>query len=831
MANLRFAFRTLANNPLVTAVAILSLALGIGANTAIFSLFEQSLLRTLPVASPHELVNFTANGPRSGSNSTNDAGPQEHIFSYPMFRDLEKLQTSFTGIAAHRSFGVNLSYKGQTTKAAGMLVSGSYFPVLGINPSAGRLFGIDDDKNPGAHRLVVLAHSYWREKFNADPAIVGQPMILNGIPMTIAGVTPEGFRGTTFGQNISVFVPMSMRETLIPGWKGMTERRNYWAYLFARLKPGVSVEQAQAAIQGTFIGIIRDTELKLQTDMSEKGKSRFVGQQMTLVAGERGQSGFFREVRTPLILLLSITGFVLLIACANIANLLLARSANRAKEFSIRLSLGASRAQVMLQLLTESMVLAVIAGLASIFVAYATGMGMLSLLPPDARDIFDPGARPTTIAFSLAVSLVAGFLFGLFPAMHATKVDLAGAMKDQAGNVSSTTAASLFRRVLVTAQIALSLLLLISAGMFLKSLVNILSVDIGMRTENVIAFGVSPGLNQYAPQRAQAFFEQLEAKATAIPGIEDTSLSMVPLIAGSNYGSNVSVDGFQAGPDTDTHSMFNEIGPGFLKMMRVPLVKGREFRISDNAAAPKVALVNESFERKFGNGRSLLGAHMQIGSGKTNNIEIVGIVKDIKYSEVKRAIPPQFYIPYRQDPEIQSAYFYIAAASAPDTILPALRRVVAELDPNLPLEDVTTLDAQVKQNIGLDRMISVLAVAFALLATSLAAVGLYGVLAFTVTRRTREIGIRLAIGADPTHIRGLIFREVGWMVGIGVVLGLPAALGLMRYAESLLYEIRSSDAIVITSSVAMIAAVSFLAGALPTYRAMKVEPLEALRYE
>ncbi len=831
MRNFHFALRTLAKSPIVSIVAILSLALGIGANTAIFSLFEQTLLRKLPVAAPGELVNLSANGPRSGSNSTNNAGNQQSIFSYPMFRDLEKSQTVLTGIAAHRSFGANLAYQGQTSSTSGMFVSGSYFPILGLKPTIGRLFTVEDDKNVGSHPVTVLAHSYWKEKFNENPDVVGKSMVINGAVMTIIGVGPSGFQGTTLGSPAAIFVPISMREALTPGWKGLAERKSYWAYLFARRKPGISVEQAQSSIHGTYIAIIRDVELQLQKGMSERTKKQFLEQQMKLSPGEKGQSGFLNTGRAPMVILTCIAAFVLLIACANIANLLLARSANRAKEFSIRLSLGASRAQVMTQLLIESLVLALLAGIAGVFVAYATGMAILTFLPPGSDKIFEPGVRPTTVVFSLALSLVAGFLFGLFPAVHATKMDLASAMKDQAGNVSSTTSASRFRRILVTAQIGLSLLLLISAGMFLRSLVNILRVDVGIRTENVIVFGLSPDLNRYSPERSRALFEQLETKAGAIAGVQSAGVSLVPLISGNNWGSSVTVDGFAAGPDTDTHSMFNRIGPGFLKMMNVPMLKGREFEARDTLNAPKVAIVNEAFERKFGNGRSLLGQRMQEGGGGKNDIEIIGVAKDVKYSEVKDAIPALFYTPYRQDPKIGSANVYIATGIPVEQVLPAVRRLVSELDPNLPMEDVKTMEGQVRENIGLDRMISTLSGAFAALATLLAAVGLYGVLAFTVARRTREIGIRLAIGADAGKIRNMVMKEVAWMVGIGIILGLPAAYVLTQYAESLLFEIKGNDVTVFVSGVILISAVSFLAGYLPARKAMKIEPIEALRYE
>ncbi len=831
MHNLRFALRTLRQTPIVSLVAILSLAFGIGANTAIFSLFEQVLLRALPATNPDELVNLTANGPRGGSNSTNNAGNTESIFSYPMFRDLERGQTVFTGIAAHRSFGANLAYQGNSSSAQGSFVSGSYFPILGLRPALGRLLSPADDETPGAHHLVVLSHAYWTEKFSQSTQILNQALLVNGVPLTIVGVAPRDFRSTTLGASPEIFVPISLRETLTPGWKGLTNRRNYWIYLFARRKPGVTLEQAQAGINSNFKAILKDVELPLQTGASDRYRQRFVDQSMTLLPGAQGQSSMLRQARTPLLLLLAITAFVLLIACANIANLLLARSANRAKEFSIRLSLGASRGQLVAQLLTESLVLSVLAGFAGLFIAYATNQVVVALLPPDAGNIISPALRPVTILFAFALSLVAGFLFGLFPAVHSTRQNLASAMKDQGANVSSSRSATRFRNSLVTAQIALSLLLLISAGLFLKSLVKIMKVDLGISTANTIVFGLSPELNQYPPERSRALFEQIEEKLATLPGVTGVTASLVPLIAGNNYGSNVSIDGFEAGPDTDTHSMFNEVGPGFFRVLGVPLISGREFSPRDVANAPKVAIVNEAFVRKFSPSGAALGKRMQQGAGKTNDIEIVGIAKDAKYSDVKDAIPPLFYTPYRQDKSIGSSSFYVKVTLPPEQFIPSLRQAIASLDANLPIEELKTLEAQVNDNIAIDRMISTLAAAFAGLATLLAAVGLYGVLAFTVSRRTREIGIRLAIGANGSDIRNMVLREVGVMVIFGVIIGFPSAILLSSYVESLLFEMKGSDPLVLAAAVILVATVSLASGYLPARRAMNIEPLNALRYE
>ena len=832
MSNLKYAFRTLLNTPVVSLVAILSLALGIGANTAIFSVFDQILLQRLPVHQPDRLVNLTANGPKQGSASDNIAGNEDSIFSYPMFRDLEKQQTVFTGLAAHCEFGANFAYKGQSSSGDAMFVSGSYFPVLESVPAAGRLLSLDDDRTPGAHRVAVLSHRYWTTQFNRNPGVVNDTMLVDGIPFTIIGVAPEGFYSTTLGAMPDIFVPISMREALQPQWKGLADRRNYWVYLFARLKDGVSTAQAQAAMSTLFHGVIESTDLPLQDGMSDRTKERFRNQALLLSEGSRGQSDVLEEGRTPLLILFAITGFVLLIACANIANLLLARAAGRAREISIRLAIGARRVQLIVQLLTESILLALTGALAGLLVANVTVRLIISFLPPQAMIPLTPDLNPRSLSFALLASVVTGILFGIFPALHSTGQDLVSAIKDDAGSVSSSGSAARFRKILIIGQIALSLTLLISAGLFLKSLVKITRVDLGLRTKGVLTFGLSPNRNQYKPDQTRDFYGRLEESIAAIPGVENATVSLVPLLTDSNWGTSISIDGFVAGPDTDRGSKYNEVGPGFFRSLNVPILAGREFTASDGINAPKVAVVNEAFVRKFSPSDSVLGKRLQTGSGGKNDIEVVGIARDTKYSQVKDPPPPLLYMPYRQDKTLGGANFYVGVKGMPAAdIGPAVRRAVAALDPNLPVDNMITFEKQVENNVFVDRMVTTLATAFAILATLLAAVGLYGVLAYSIARRTREIGIRLAIGADPARVRAMVLQEVGVMALIGAVIGAPAAILLAKFAESQLYGIKSYDPEVVLAATALIAAVALVAGYFPARLAMAVEPQTALRHD
>jgi predicted permease len=832
--NLKLAFRRLIKTPFVSLVAITSLALGIGANAAIFSLFDQTLLRPLPVPRAGELVNLAAPGPKPGSQSCGQAGDCDEVFSYPMFRDLERQQTVFTGIAAHVGFGVNLAYRGQTMNGGGMLVSGSYFPVLGIQPAVGRLIGPDDDRNIGAHFVAVLSYAYWTTRLGANPSVLNDTIIVNGQALTIVGVAPPGFSSTTLGMEPKVFVPISMRALMLPGWKGFDNRRSYWAYLFGRLKPGTSLDQARAAMNGLYRPIVNDVEAPLQKGMSDATMARFKARSLEMEPGARGQSSVHREARTPMLFLMAVTGIVLLIACANIANLLLARGAGRATEMAVRLSLGASRRHLMAQLLTESCVLAVLGGIAGLVVARWTLALIASLLPPEVTGSLQFELQRNVVLFAGGLSIATGFLFGLFPALHSTKPDLVSAIKAQAGQPSGARAAARFRTSLVTAQIALSMALLVAAGLFVKSLVNVSRVELGVKVDRVVTFGISPDLSGYDRARALAFFDRTEQELAAIPGVTGVAAASVPLLAGNNWGNSVSVEGFKRGPDTDTGSRYNQVSAGYFRTLGIPLMAGREFTSADTATAPKVAIVNEAFAKKFNLGKNAIGKRIGTEEDKEKlDTEIVGVVQNAKYSDVKQEVPPLFFRPYRQAEQgVGSLSFYVRTSSTdPAPLLRTLPGVMARLDPNLPVEDLKTMTQQVRENVFMDRMISTLAAAFAILATLLAAIGLYGVLAYTVSQRTREIGLRMALGADGPRVRGMILRQVGWMTLVGGVLGVAGAFFLGRGAEALLFELKGYDPFVMGSSIVLLTIIAFGAGYIPAYRASRVHPMQALRYE
>ena len=637
LRDIRFGIRGLAKSPGFTAVAVVSLALGIGANAATFSLFNQILLRPLPVVEPERLVNLEAPGPRlrirnpsptargrsTSLTSCDQAVGCDGIFSYPMFRDLQRDNTVFTDIAAHRPFVGNTVYDGQTFSGDVVLVSGSYFPMLGLVPALGRLLGPEVDAPVGGHPVVVVSHDFWQSRLGGRPDILGDPVSVNGQPFTIVGVAPPGFRGTTLGVRPMLLAPITMRLALWPRPRYVAfenDRSLYWVYLFARLKPGVSIAQAGAALEPLYWSLLSD-EAPLAVNLSEQTMAQFLSKPIPITDGRRGQSAMDEETRVPLLLLFGVTGFVVLIACANIANLLLARAAVRASEMAVRLSIGAARRHLLAQLLTESCLLALIGGAAGLIVARWTLGGIGVLLPPEAVNAVQLTLDPSVVLFTVAISLLTGLLLGIVPALQSTRADLISTLKDQAGQPAGARAAARFRNGLVTAQFALSTTLLVAAGLFIQSLNNVTRVDLGIRTEDVTTFRLAPGLSGYTDeQQRQALYERVEAELAAQPGVTDVSVAYVPVFAGPGLGTSVTVEGFEVGPDTDRRVRWNGVGPGYYRTLGIPLLAGREFtesdvrvtrnrlldRLLDRAGAiewPKPIIVNEAFARKFNLGR------------------------------------------------------------------------------------------------------------------------------------------------------------------------------------------------------------------------------------
>ncbi len=835
MVELRQSFRRLLRTPGFTITIVLMLALGIGATTAMFSWVHTLLLQPLPVPSPDRLVNLSAPGPKPGAASCGIAGDCEQVFSYPMFRDLEARQEVFTGIAGHRFFRANLAHDGRTFAGAGLLVSGSYFGVLALAPAVGRLIGPADEPQVGEGAVVVLGHDYWQEAFGGDPAVVGRTMIVNGTPLSVVGVAPVGFSGTTVGAQPQVFVPLTMRWIMEPtAAPSVDDRLAYWVNAFARLRPGVAVDHASAALNVIYSGILAEVEAPLNAFLPADLLARFVQKRVELAPGALGQSEVSRTAREPLTLLLGVTGLVLMIVCVNIASLLLARGAARTGELAIRAAIGASRRHLLLQSLVDAAVLAVIGGLASLLVAAMLLEAIQAIIP-----VVEVGAGfaieidGAVLAFAGTTTLATMLLFGLAPAFKAIGTDPRLVVRGQASQSARGRGMVRFRSALTAAQIALSMLLLALAGLFTQSLANVARVNLGMDIDSLVTFVVSPRLNGYSPERATAAYDRITEALAAEPEVVDVTSASVPLITGSNSRNALSVQGFVVGDSADTTASANDVGAGFFRAMAIPLLAGREIETRDAAAAPRVAVVNQAFLRKFGLGMDAIGT--RFGEGRAPDqeldIEIVGIAADAQYSAVKDSVPPQYFLSRHQDENIGTLAFYVRGAVGPDALFAAIRRVTTAVDPNLPIANLMTMQTAVANNVFFDRVIAMFSAAFAAFATLLAAVGLYGVLAYNVAQRTRELGVRLALGATPSRLRGLVLKQIGWMALVGMPVGLLAAVLVGRAAATLLYDLSGSEPAVLAAAALVLGGVIAAAGYFPARRAASVAPSRALRYE
>lgn len=825
--DVRYALRGLRKSPLFTTVALASLAVGIGANTAVFSLMDQALLRSLPVKHPEELVLFKAPGPRVGSvNSNYD---DTVTFSYPMYREFRDGTTVFGGVIARFPINFSASWHDQTERVSGDLVSGNFFEVLGVRAAIGRTFTNEDDRKLGAEPVVMLSYGYWKRRFGGDPGVLNQTIILNAHPMTIVGVTQSGFRSVGMGESQDVFVPMMMQGVMMPRGNDLENKRSMWLNVFARLKPGVAREQAEAAMN-VFWRPLLALEAKEVPNMSQNMRNRFLNRHLSLEKGGQGISAAPPESKTAFAVLMSMVGLLLLIACANVANLQMARATARQREVSIRLAMGASRAQLIRQLLTESLVLALGGGLLGVLVADWTGGGLLGFLPDDPSTHGLTSHPDTRIfLFALGLSLITGLLFGLAPAIQGTRTDLASTLKDQANGVVGGFGQLRFRKVLVVMQVALSLVLLIGAGLFARSLYNVKNIDVGMRTDHMIQFSIHPSLNGYSQQRMLTLFERLQEDIARIPGVHAVSMSEMTVLAGDTESGNFKVDGYQAKEDEDMNASENYVGPGYLATMGIPLLAGRDFTKADGPGAPHVAVINETFARHIFGKENPLGRVIRFGRD-SQPMEIVGVVKDGKTANPKEKIPQFVYGSFSQR-QMGFMTFYARTEQNPLAIAQALRDQVKRQDPNLPIFNVKTVEAQINESLFMDRFVAMLSAAFGTLATLLAAIGLYGVMAFMVVRRTREIGIRMALGADRRSVLGLVQREVFLLAGAGIAIAILASFALGDVVKALLLGVSGRDPLVMISATAGLALVAFFAGYLPALRASRVDPLSALRYE
>jgi len=821
----RYAFRAMRRAPLFTFIAVASLALGLGANTAIFSLFDQILLRPAAVRNPHELVMLDSPGSRMGRSY----GP--HTFPHPMYKNLRDHNTVFSGLMARSPVAVTvLQGDGQGLKVDSELVSGNYFEVLGIHAQAGRTLMPADDVTVGAHPVAVLSHDFWRTHYAGNPGVVGQTIRLNGHPFAVIGVAQSGFRGIEMGYAPGIFVPMMMKAQITPTYDGLNDPRTYFTHLFGRLRPGVSREQAQAALQPYFHTLLEEDLKTMPAGGPPSFARRYLEKKLVLSDGSGGMPTMRRDASMPMMILMSMVGLVLLIACANVANLLTARAASRQKEIAVRLALGARRTQLVRQLLVESTLLALAGGAAGLLVATWTLDALRRTMGSD------PTVSTLTwqldwraMLFLFAVAVVSGLAFGLLPALQATRSDPAPALKDT-GSHSATASALRSKRVLVVAQVALSLLLLIGSGLFLRSLANLTTLDPGFRTENLISFSVDAPLSGYKLEQAPLIYTALQERISAMPGVNSVAIAENYLLSGNQWSMTVGVQGYQPKEGENMNPTANTVSERFFSGMGIPLTRGREFSRADTAASPKVAIVNESFVKHFFGSENPLGRQFGIGRNNTG-LEIVGVVKDGKMTSLREEVRDRIYLPVSQGPELGQVSFYVRTFHDPEPMINTLRRETAAAYPGLAFFDPKTMDQQIRESLTSDRLVAGLCGAFGSVATLLAALGLYGVMAWSVARRTRELGLRTALGAQQGRILTMVLREVALLAGIGIAIGLPVALSLARLVSTQLFGLTPTDPLTMGASMAVLFLVALLAGYLPARRASRVDPLVALRYE
>ncbi len=843
-ADLRFSLRALAKSPLFAITAILSLALGIGANTAIFTLLDQLLLRDIPVKNPSELVMLYQRGPHNGSNM----GTRMH--SYPLYQDYQQKAAPFSEVLCRRLTEASLSVDNQTERVSAEMVSGNFFTMLGVKPALGRVFNSrEDDQQMMGHPVAVLGYDYWITRFNGDRSILGRKVLINNYPMTIIGVSARGFAGIDPSRAVQVRVPILMKNAMAPELTNARhhDRRTRWVQVFARLKPGYTLSSALPPLQGLFHQIREyESTLPEAKEWSAYARAQFLKGTVLLEQAGTGYSDLRNDFSKPLIVLMCMVGLVLLIACANVANLLIARAFARQKEIAVRLSIGATRWQLVRQLLLESLVLSAAGAVAGVALAVVMTRVLLAMVPTEGTPLLIEATPDWRILlFTLLLTCLTALLFGMIPALRASRPDLASTLKDTVGAIAGSGGSVRLKKGLVAAQVALSFLLLFGSGLFVRSLQNLKGKDTGFHDiDNLVTFRISPALNGYNGARAQDLYRRLLDQLRATPGVKSAGLASVSLLSGSEWDSTMSVEGHKAADGEDMQAFMNMLSPGYFQTMGISIHEGRDFdardygghkpdpdmRIPEDILMPNTAIVNRAFADHFFPKQSAIGRHIGFGGGPKAklDIEIIGVVGNSLYEGPREGTHRQVFITSRGNSGVT---FYVRTNMDSQSAYALLRNQAKSLDSALPVSDMKTLAAQLDEILMTERLIALLSAGFGLLATILAAIGVYGVMAFAVARRRKEMGIRLALGAQPGWVFWAVLQEVLILLGIGLAVGVPSALALGKLVAAQLYGIQPTDPWTAGVSILFLVTVAAVAGYIPARRASRIDPVLALRYE
>lgn len=833
MNDLAYALRQLRRAPAFRLVAITALALGIGANTAIFTLLDQALIRQLPVSHPEQLVRLRYTGESPG-HTNNYGGDDNDFFSYPMYRDLRDKNGVFSGLIANDEQTVGVQWNNRSDLAPVELVSGNYFQVLGVQPALGRLLVPADDQ-PNSSTVVALSFSYWKAKLGADPRFVGQALLVNAHPFVIVGVVVPAFRSVVAGQTPELFVPISAKNVITPRWQDLEDRESHWLTMVGRVKPGESRQQAQAGLEPLW-HTIRAEELKQFGYHSPRTQRLFLDDShIQLLDGGRGFSPLRDQIGTPLIILMGMVALLMLMACINVSSLLLVRAAARVREMSIRYAMGAGRWQIVRQLLVEGLTLGLLGGALGLAIAPAIARLLVRMVFTDpAMEIpFATSPDLRILVFNFAVAFAVSILFSLAPALRFLRPDLVSSLKQQ--TTTSAGGPLLFRRVSVGAQIGVSLLLLISAGLFVRTLRNLRAVDIGFATDHLVSFRVNPRLAGYQGEQLQPLHRRILESLAALPGVRMVAATDDPDLTDNDETGNAAISGYKAAEGEDMQVEEPWVTPAYFATMQVPLLAGRAFTEQDVAGKPSVAIVNASFaKRYFGNPQNAIGRRLGLnGSGHDTryDTEIVGVVGDTKHSAVRDPVRRTVYRSLLQSSQLNYVTYLTRTWQSPPAAEAGVREAMQQLDSKLALSDLQSVEQRVIDSLSNERLIALLSVSFGVLAVLLAAIGLYGVLAYSTAQRTREIGIRMAMGAERRAVMRLVLADVFWLAGISVAITLPVATLASRAVRSQLYNVSPTDPLVLAGGVLLVALVVAAAAWLPAYRAASVEPMEALRTE